>query len=64
MPCGSTATPWLSFSILAAQAHGAALWLREFGSPLNGTAGAGWAAVGEFVSNAVHFFNLNARWRL
>ena len=38
--------------------------VREFGSPLNGTAGAGWAAVGEFVSNAVHFFNLNARWRL
>ena len=37
---------------LAAQAHSAALGLREFGAPLNGSAGAGWAALGEDASTA------------
>ncbi len=51
------AAPWLSFSLLcltmlAAPVHGAALGLREFGSPLNGTAGAGWTALGEDASTA------------
>ena len=102
----------LCLAMLAAPAHGAALGLREFGSPLNGIAGGGnggnaggvvpagglfyvhkidpdlalgfsagsylglgiefdddWAGryhvtKGEFERNAVHFFNLNARWRL
>jgi long-chain fatty acid transport protein len=33
-------------------AHGAGLGLREFGSPLNGSASAGWAALGEDASTA------------
>mgnify|MGYP002065004827 CR=1 FL=1 len=35
-----------------APAHGAALGVREFGAPLNGSAGAGWAALGEDASTA------------
>ena len=37
---------------LAVPAHGAGLGLREFGAPLNATASAGWAALGEDASTA------------
>jgi long-subunit fatty acid transport protein len=57
MPYRSRATRWLPFSLLclatlAVPAHGAGLGLREFGAPLNGTASAGWAALGEDASTA------------
>ena len=42
----------LGLLAIVGQAHGAALGLREFGAPLNGSAGAGWAALGEDASTA------------
>lgn len=42
----------LGLLAIVAQGHGAALGVREFGAPLNGSAGAGWAALGEDASTA------------
>jgi long-chain fatty acid transport protein len=42
----------LSILTASGNAQGAALGLREFGAPLNGTASAGWAALGEDASTA------------
>lgn len=42
----------LCLATLVVPAHGAGLGLREFRAPLNATASAGWAALGEDASTA------------